>query len=264
MRRPLTVTAVATALLLALGVASASAHPFVTDGATAPAGSLTTLTLAMAHGCGTEDDAGGDPTTEVALEVPDAFTYLAADDQDGYEVSTEGGEDGAVPEVVVWTATDGGVPAPELRFDVVVDGQPGDEVYLRVFQGCDGFEYRWIGTPDDPAEDPAVLLTLGDPDPDAPEPPAPPVEAPADPGTDADEPDAEVTEDPNVDAVEDGDAATGVDELPTEPPEDGGGIPSWVWILGGALLLAAVGGLIGSRRRPVLDPTAHDGPPPSP
>ncbi|MEX1162802.1 MAG: DUF1775 domain-containing protein [Nitriliruptor sp.] len=263
-RRPLTVAVVTATALLIVGVVPASAHPFVAGGATAPAGSLTTLTLAMGHGCGTEDDAGGDPTTEVALEIPAAFSYLAADDQDGYTVSTEGGQDGAVPDVVIWTAVDGGVPAPEVTFDVVVDGQLGDEVHLRVFQGCDGFEYRWIGTPDEPAEDPAVLLTLTDADPDAPAPPAPPVDQPpADTEADAGEA-TDAAVEPDADAAEEPAATPGVDELPTEPPADEGGIPGWVWIVGGALALAAVGGLIGSRRRPVLEPTARDEPPLTP
>ncbi|MEX1177353.1 MAG: DUF1775 domain-containing protein [Nitriliruptor sp.] len=268
--RPLTLAA-ATVALLVTSTVPASAHPFITDGATAPAGSLTTLTLAMAHGCGTEDDAGGDPTTEVALEVPSEFSYLGVDDVEGYTVSTEG-DDGAVPEVVVWTATEGGVPAPEVTFDAVVDGSAGDEVHLRVFQGCEGFEYRWVGTPDEPADDPAVQLTLTDPDPDAPEPPEPAAtdgadEADAQAGEDPPSaPDAEDPDASDAEAGGDGEAAdaSAVEDLPTEPPADGGGLPDWIWILVGALVLAAVGAAVGARRRTVLDPTARDEPPATP
>jgi uncharacterized protein YcnI len=260
LRRPVTVTTATVALVLA-GALPASAHPFFTDGATAPAGSLTTLTLAMAHGCGTEQDAGGDPTLEVAIEVPAAFSYLEPGEVEGYEVSVEGDEPGR-PEVVTWTATDGGEPAPELVMDAVVEGDEGDEIYLAVFQGCDDFAYRWVGTPDEPADDPAVRLTLTAPDPDAPPPPTP--EATATPGVEEDGDDPQAT-----DAVDAGDATDAdedvppaVEELPTEPPEDEVGEDGfgWPWLLLGALVVTGIGALIGTRlRRPMPDDLAGDG-----
>jgi periplasmic copper chaperone A len=257
--RSATLAAVTAALLVGSAL-PASAHPFFTDGATAPAGSLTTLTLAMAHGCGTETDAGGDPTTEVAVEVPEQVSYLEPGEVDGYEVEVEGDE-GQVPEVVLWTATDGGEPAPELTMDLVVEGEPGDEIHVRVFQGCDDFEYRWIGTPDEPAEDPAVRLTLGEPDPDAPPPPEP-TEAvePEDEATEADDEAAEVDDSAADEEAEEeaDDQATAVEDLPTEPPEDEAeGLGWWPFVLG-AIVLAGVGGLLGTllaRRRPVRDPS---------
>jgi uncharacterized protein YcnI len=256
LRRPLTVSTLVAAVVAATAL-PAGAHPsFTEEGASVPAGSLTTQILAMAHGCGTESDAGGDPTTEVAVEVPEEFSYVEALEVEGYEVTTEG--DGPVPEVITWTATDGGVPAPELPIELVVDGEPGDVVFVRVFQGCDGFSYRWVGTPDEPADDPAVRLTLTDPDPDAPPPPTP-----TDPPVTADEP--EEGDEPAADepADEDGqagtdDEVTSVEDLPTEPPEDEGGGFGWLPIVLGAIVLAALGGLLGARRRPVHDPTAHD------
>jgi uncharacterized protein YcnI len=256
--RTLTVGA-ATAAVLLSATLPASAHPFFTGGATVPASSLWTVTLAMAHGCGTETDAGGDPTTEVALEVPPQFSYIEAGEVDGYEVSVEG-DDGAVPDVVTWTATDGGEPAPELTMDVVVDGDAGDEVYVRVFQGCDGFEYRWVGTPEEPAEDPAVRLTLAEPDPDSPPPPAP--EPPETTEPEGADPDEAVEDEVPADAEEDvddpatDDEVTAVEDLPTDPPEDeGGGLGWWPWVLG-AVVVAGLGALLGARRRPVQDPTA--------
>jgi uncharacterized protein YcnI len=258
-RRSLTV-AVATATLVVVGAVPASAHPSFADGATAPAGSLTTLTLAMAHGCGTEEAAGGDPTTEVSVEVPAAFSYLEPLEVEGYEVTVEDGDRPGLPEVVTWTATDGGEPAPTLEMEAVVEGEPGDEVYVRVFQGCDGFAYRWVGTPDEPADDPAVRLTLGEPDPDAPPPPAP---------TDADAPEDTATEEPDAtddevvaeddDAADAADAPT-VEELPTEPPEDEVDGFGWGPLLIGALVLAGLGALLGAKmRRPVPDTTEGDG-----
>jgi uncharacterized protein YcnI len=265
-RRPLTVTT-ATLAVLVVGALPASAHPFFTDGATAPAGSLTTLTLAMAHGCGTEEDAGGDPTLEVALEVPEAFSYVEPGEAEGYEASVEGGEPGR-PEVVTWTATDGGEPAPDFELDVVVEGEVGEEIHVRVFQGCDGFSYRWVGTPDDPADDPAVRLTLGEPDPDAPPPPTP--EDPATPGTeeDVDGPGTATDADADGADADDADGADGdeevpptVEDLPTEPPEDEGADGfGWLPLLIGALVIAAIGALLGARlRRPVPDEAAGDG-----
>jgi uncharacterized protein YcnI len=259
MRLSRTVTLTAATAALVIGSAlPAGAHPFFTDGATAPASSLATLTLAMAHGCGTESDAGGDPTTEIAVEVPEQVSYLEPGEVDGYEVSVEGDE-GAVPDVVTWTATDGGVPAPALIVDLVVDGQAGDEVYVRVFQGCDGFEYRWVGTPEEPAEDPAVLLTLTEPDPDSP-PPDPEPEETTPPETEDPEaaPEDEVPDDAaaEADGAATDDEVTAVEDLATEPPEDeGGGIGWWPFVLG-AVVLAGLGGLLGARRRPVHDPTA--------
>lgn len=254
--RTLTLGAATAALVLG-GTLPAIAHPSFTGGGTVPASSLSTVTLAMAHGCGTEEDAGGDPTSEVAIEVPAQVSYLEPGEVDGYEVDVEG-DDGAVPDVVTWTATDGGAPAPELTMDLVVDGEPGDEVFVRVFQGCDGFEYRWIGTPEDPADDPAVRLILAEPDPDAPAPPAS-TETTEPEGADPDvasedEVGAEVEEEADEPATDD--EATAVEDLPTEPPEDeGGGIGRWPLVLG-AVVLAGLGGLLGARRRSVQDPTA--------
>jgi uncharacterized protein YcnI len=246
LRRPLTVSTAAAALVLAIAL-PAGAHPFFTEGGIAPAGSLTTLTLSMAHGCGTEDDAGGDPTIEVSVEVPPSFSYLEPLDLEGFEVSVEG-EAGEVPEVVTWTATDAQVPAPEFAMNAVVEGEVDDEVYVGVFQGCDGFAYRWVGTPDDPADDPAVRLVLTEPDPDAPPPPSP-TDTPADPEVDelddgqvAAEDDAEVEADPEEEP-------TTVEELPTEPPEDEGepGGLGWLPIVIGAIVLAGLGAALGTK-----------------
>lgn len=245
-RRPLIVPTATAALVLAV-VLPAGAHPAFVGGATAPAGSLTTLTLEIAHGCAAEDLEDSEPTTEVALEVPDAFVHIEPLAVDGYEASTEGGS-GAVPDVVTWTATDGAIPAPELPMEVVVDGEAGDELYVRVIQRCEGDAFRWVGTPQEPADDPAVLLTLTAPDPDAPPPPA---EEPATDEPAADEPEAE---EPEAD-----EPARTVEDLPTEPPGgDPATGPPWPSIVLGAVVLAGLGALLGARRRPVLDPTARD------
>lgn len=261
LRRPLT-TLVAAGGLLTLTAAPAAAHPFFADGATIPASSLGSVSLSMAHGCGTEADGGGDPTLEVAVEIPDQVSFVEADDLDGYDLEVEG--DGAVPEVLVWTATDGGEPAPTFDLDLVVDGDEGDEVYFRVFQGCDDFQYRWVGTPDEPADDPAVRLTLGAVDPDSP-PPEP------EPEPEPEVEDEEPVEDPaatDEDDELDGDPeATDVEDLPTEPTGDetDGGLGALPIIIG-AIVLAGLGALLVTKRRPAgtPGPGGDAGGPPAP
>jgi uncharacterized protein YcnI len=253
-RRHLTVSIAAAALVAAVAL-PAGAHPAFTGGATAPANTLTGLTLEIAHGCASEDLVDSEPTVEVAVEVPDAFVHIEPLDAEGYQAGTEGGS-GDVPDVVTWTATDGGAAAPVLPMEVIVDGDPGDEVYVRVIQRCEESLYRWAGTPDDPADHPAVLLTLTDPDPDAPlvEEPAP--DEPA-PGEAAGE-ERGTGEAPEAGEAEGDEPTTTVEDLPTEPPGDDrvGGVP-WPLIVLGAVVVAALGALLGARGRPVLDPTAR-------
>jgi uncharacterized protein YcnI len=247
-RAPLVaVVVLAVTMLVAL---PAGAHPFVRGGEV-PVDSVATLTLAMAHGCGSEDAGGGDPTLEIALEVPDAVRIVAVADDPSYEHELEAA--GGRIEVVTWTAIDGGEPAPDVEFDAVFTGEPGGEVYLRVFQGCDGFAYRWVGTPDDPADDPAVRLTLVAADPDAPA-PAPdettPAEAEAAPAPEATEEDpgtatdtAEDADDTAADETAAEDAADATDE-PADAgdaeaaAEDDGGFPIW---LVGVVVVVGIG-----------------------
>ena len=206
-----------TTLAVLLPATAATAHPFITDGATVPAGSLTTMTIEMGHGCGSEGEGGGDPTLEVALQVPDEVSYIEPRDTDGYEASVETDANDR-PEVVVWTATDGGVAAPAVPMDIIIDGAEGDEVFLKVFQGCEGFEYRWIGTPDEPADQPAVALTLGPTDPDSPPPAVPEPDGDSEAGNEADQAPApglpdDASEDDNV-------AGTEPDQATTPDPSD--------------------------------------------
>ncbi|MTV25182.1 DUF1775 domain-containing protein [Nitriliruptoraceae bacterium ZYF776] len=251
-RRVLTTVALAGVASLVLAT-PAAAHPFFRDADQVPANSLTTLTLAMAHGCQSESAGEGDPTLEVAVEVHERFSYVEPIDEDGYEASVETDDDGN-PTTLVWTATGDGEPAPDVEFDVVVDGEPGDEVYVSVFQGCADFEYRWIGTPDEPADDPAVRLVLTDEDPDSP----PPVEeeAPTDdaPATDAD--DGDLAEEDATDGDAEVDEAP-VDEVesPEEPAEpeteeaaDEGGFP-WVPLVVVLVVVAVIGAVLAARTR---------------
>ena len=212
------------AVLLAAGASlllagPASAHPFI-QGGEAPVDSLAELTLDLAHGCASETAGEGEPTTEVALDVPDWMRVVDVPEPDGWSVTLE--PDDVEVQVVTWSNPTSEVPAPALSFEAVVDGAPGDERFLGVFQACDDLTYRWIGTPDEPADDPAIRLRLTAADPDRPAPPAPdPAETDAeatdtdgpDAGTDdADEPaDVADAEDLAPDADESADDATGDD-----------------------------------------------------
>jgi len=198
--------------MLVLMPSAGWAHPFVRGGE-APVDSLAELTLAMAHGCGTEQAGGGDPTLEVAMEAPEGVRIISAEAPAGWSVELEDGP----PDVVVWTAVEAREPAPELMFQAVFTGDPGDEVYLKVFQSCGDFSYRWVGTPDEPASDPAIRVRLVEADPSAP-PPEPSTDettAPEDETEPADEPE------PAGEAEEADDSDTPTVEQPEPVTDDG-------------------------------------------
>jgi len=157
---------------LALVSTPASAHPFIADGGRVAVHSLATIALDLAHGCGDEQSGAGRDTDEVALEAPAWLRIVDVPGPDGWTVTVE---DGATEgtRTVIWTATTGAQPAPRFTLDVVVDGEEGQTRYLRVSQRCGDRIERWIGTPDAPAEQPAVRIRLIAADPTSPPPPAP-------------------------------------------------------------------------------------------
>lgn len=248
------VLALAPALLVA---GPASAHPFVRGGEL-PVDSLATMTLVLGHGCGDEESDGGAPTTDVSLEVPAWLRIVEVPDEAGWAVELEEDDQGRV-EVVTWTADGAEEPAPDFDLDVVATGEIGDERFLRVFQACEDSVYRWVGTPDEPADDPAIRVTLGQPDPEAPAPPEPqpdPAED-ADPSTDAtdatrDDPEPDPAEDAAPDAEESpDDDAVGEDAPPSDPVAvegDDPGRPGWFVPVALAVLLAGIGALVLGRR----------------
>ena len=219
---------VAAASLTVLVAVPASAHPFISEGAL-PVDSLATMRLNMAHGCGGDDGGAEAVTTEVALEVPDWLRVVEVPEADGYATELETADDGTVT-TVVWTAAGEAVPAPAFDLDVVASGEPGETRHLAVFQGCENDSYRWVGTPDDPADDPAVNVALIEPDPDAP----PPPEAPAVQGEEATG--AESTEDADAPTAE----PTAEDAAVEDAAVEDAGLP--VVLLGGlvVVVLAAV------------------------
>ncbi len=230
----------AAAALSSLLAGPALAHPFVRGGEV-PVDSLATLTLAMAHGCGSEDGGQGESTTEVALEVPDWMRVVDVPAEDGWAVTLTTADDGHV-EVVTWTADGADEPAPDFDLDVVVTGEVGEVRHLPVFQGCAEGSYRWIGTPDEPADEPAVRVTLAAADPDS-APPPEPVAPPEDPDDPADPEDPAEPVEPDVgEAGADDEPSVAPDPDP-EPVADGnGGLSPGRWaalalVLGAALAL---------------------------
>jgi uncharacterized protein YcnI len=243
------VLALAAVLLVAW---PADAHPFFRGGE-APVDSLATLTLAMAHGCGSEAAGGGDPTTDVSMEVPEWMRVVEVPQEDGYIIDVER-DDAGTPTVVTWTAEEPREPAPDFDVDVVVSGEPGDERFVRVFQACGDFVYRWVGTPDEPADEPAVRLALVAADPDSPPPPEPepqPAPEPDDPAEESaddlvDQPaeDAEQAIDEPADDPIDGEVEVDVAAVETDAGGSGG-----LWVVLVALAVALVGAGVWLARR---------------
>jgi uncharacterized protein YcnI len=164
---------VGAALLVLFVVATpASAHPFIVGGGRVPVQSLATIELDLAHGCDDERAGQGLDTDEVALEVPTWLRIVDVPVPDGWTVEIEAPMSTSLG-VVVWSATTGAEPAPRFALDVVVDGEAGETRSLRVSQRCGDVVERWVGTAEEPAEQPAVRLLLEAADPASPPPPLP-------------------------------------------------------------------------------------------
>jgi len=217
----------------------------VVGGGRVPVQSLATIELDLAHGCGVERAGTGPDTDEVALAVPAWLRIVDAPRPDGWIVTFEGstGErqaPGEQPDAVVWTATTGAVPAPRFSLDVVVDGEAGETRYLRVNQRCGDLVERWIGTPDVPAEQPAIRLRLEPADPARPAPPASEPATAPDIEHDTQSEPAASTADPDADA--DADAST----TDVVQGQRSGGRAAAIAALGGALAVAAA--VLANRR----------------
>lgn len=265
-----------------LVVAPASAHPFLRGGGEVPVDSLATVTLELAHGCGSEVDGTGEDTLEVALEVPSWLRVVTVAEHPTYRHAVEvvDGRDA----VVTWTAHGTAEPAPAFELDVVATGTAGETRHLAVFQACEDGAHRWIGTPEAPADDPAINVRLTAADPARPAPPA----TPEDGTPDAPAPDAEASDEvaggdgadlatggASTGAAPDGASEPSSDDEPADPEVTGGAtvtaatdgevdggdgalaVPGWA-----GLVVAAVGGGVvlvlwrARRHRGDVDPGA--------
>jgi hypothetical protein len=176
--------------LLVLVVAPAAAHPGVRD--ELPVDSLATMTIATYHGCGTHDDADEAVTTGLTLEVPDWLRVVDVP-ADGWDLTLERDDTGRL-QAISWEDAAATTIAPDVELEVVATGEPGTTRYLRVIQTCGELTERWVGTPDEPADQPAVRVDPVAPDPAAPPPPPDDPPAPDDTATDRDAADVDATD----------------------------------------------------------------------
>lgn len=160
--RPPTITALSLVLLLALPMA-ALAHPGL-DPDEVPPGQQTIATMVIPHGCdaegGVPEEGEASPTTEVAVEVPGGIESITPAEKEGWELSVD--EQGGA--VVSWTwSAAGGATTDVIEFEITFTaaGAEDENIYFPVFQGCEEGSYRWIGTPEREAENPAMVLTIG-------------------------------------------------------------------------------------------------------
>lgn len=149
---------VATALvLLVLTATAALAHPSFNPNEL-PAGEAVDAVLVVPHGCNPEggmpEEGAASPTILFDLQLTDRVVEFEAHEIEGWSIERISDAE------VRWTATDGGTTDPiEFPVTITIDGPVGEQIHLSAFQECEQGAFRWIGTPDDEAEFPAVELT---------------------------------------------------------------------------------------------------------
>lgn len=266
-RLPAAVVTLLAAVLMVVFAVPAAAHPFILGGGEIPVDSLATITLDLAHGCGSEGSGTGQDSLEVALEVPEWLRVVEVADHPGYRHDVEVAQGRIV--VVTWRADGGPSPAPAFELDVVASGPAGESRHLAVFQACVDSSHRWIGTPDAPADDPAIDVRLVAADPERPAPPAAPIVAADDHAGEedlAEEPDRDTSSGPQdaaaaaPDDADTGSAGAAADDDPSPtagvgsaPTSDQGGVVlrvlTWIGaVLAGALAVALLVLVLPGRR----------------
>lgn len=159
-----------TALIIGVLVVTptaAAAHPAFTP-KEVPAGDRYDVDLVIPHGCGVEGErpTEGDeasPTVEIAVGLTDRLTAIEPRVVEGWTTEVEESGDG--PSAVVWRDDGGATTEPiTLPLTITLVGEAGAHVDVPVFQRCVNDEaFRWIGTPDEPADLPAARLTVAQP-----------------------------------------------------------------------------------------------------
>lgn len=246
-----TVVATLVAGLLAIPTA-ALAHPSFNP-SSIPAGEAVDAMLVVPHGCApgggmpdSDDGAEASPTVELAVQQQEGVT-LTPGDVEGWDVTDDG-------EAWVWTDA-GGATTDVLQFPVTITLDAGlaagDRLYLKAFQECaDGNAFQWIGTPDEDAEWPAVLLEASD---------GGTGEAEADEGMAMDHDGMDMGDDGDMDmedsdmdmesdddmAMDDGMDMEDSDDMAMDDAatEDDGGLPTGLVVVVALVVLAAAAGL---------------------
>lgn len=227
-----------TAALLLLGGGVALAHPALRP-AEAPAGEPTELELVMEHDCDPVDGAD-DPTTSVAIQVPEALASTEALPLTGWETSSETDGEGRTT-VIEWTVADGALPETPPTLPLRVTPDTADEpldLDLVVLQECAEGSYLWGGGDED---EPPVALTVTPGTFDRPTPttastPAATTSPTATPTPSAPTPTAPATA-----------PTSGSD--PSSPSDESGAFEPVLWALGAFAAAAVAVGLLALRRR---------------
>lgn len=138
------------ALLVLAGTPAVALGHVGIEPATAPAGSETTFTLTVPHGC------AGSPTIDVALKLPPAVTAAWPVPAPGWDLEAtpagdqadQAGETAQRLDIVRWAG--GELPDGELgefRIRLALPDEPGAVLAIPVVQTCADGETRWIQVP---------------------------------------------------------------------------------------------------------------------
>ncbi len=166
MRRALVAAALAA---FALAAAPAAPAHVGLEPTTAVAGSETTFTVTVPHGC------AGSPTTEIAIKLPPSVRAAWPAPAPGWDLEAtpaggasgdEGGETAQRLDIVRWSG--GRIPDGELgefRIKLALPDDPGGIVAIPAVQTCEDGETRWIQVPGegeraDDLSEPAPTIAL--------------------------------------------------------------------------------------------------------
>lgn len=156
LRRTITVAGI-TVLLAMIGGGVAIAHPALRP-AEVPAGEPAELELVMEHDCDPVNGAD-DPTTAVAIQVPDAIAAAEALPLSGWQTGSETDGEGRTT-VIEWTVEEGASPdtPPTLPLRLTpATASESLDLDLVVLQECSEGSYLWGGGDED---EPPIALTV--------------------------------------------------------------------------------------------------------
>lgn len=172
------IVALGSAAVIALAAISPASAHVTASAANAAAGSYTLVTIGVPHGC------DGSATTEIAIQIPEAFASVTPGVNQGWTVEKvftdlatpvsdgHGGEYTERVSEVVYTAKE---PLQDGFYDSFVislrlpEDTAGQTLYFPTIQTCEEGEAAWIQIPEEGAsgddlEMPAPSITVTEPD----------------------------------------------------------------------------------------------------